>query len=173
MIRIAPPDPDWPARAGAEMTTWRRSMGDRMLEIHHIGSTSVPGLPAKPIIDLLPIFPDPATLDSARDAVEAMGYDWKGETGIPGRRYCRRSDPETGARLVHAHGFPEGHPGIAQHLSFRDWLAAHPAARKDYVAVKTRCAAQHPESGLAYSGCKSAWISDAVERAMAWVEAAT
>ena len=107
MSLLAPPHPDWPLVAEAESAIWRRVPG--LVAIHHIGSTSVPGLPAKPVIDLLPVFADAGRLDAARPAVEAMGYEWLGEYGLPGRRYCRRNDAG-GIRRVQAHAYPSGSP---------------------------------------------------------------
>ena len=165
MSLLAPPDPGWSEMAGDEAMRWRDTVPG-LVAVHHIGSTSVAGLPAKPIIDLLPVFKGEAERDAAADAVRLMGYEWLGEFGLPGRAYARLSDPETGIRRFHAHGYPEGHADIRRHLAFRDALRENAALRAAYTSVKAACAARHPEGGAAYGDCKSGWIDKAERRAL-------
>ncbi len=162
MSLIQPPDPDWPDIAALEIARWTSPVPG-IIALHHIGSTSVPGLPAKPTIDLLPVFVNRKAKLEARDAVEALGYDWMGEHGLPGRAYARLADRETGQRQFHAHGYAAGHPDVARHLAFRDVLRQNAALRAAYTSVKAACAAQHPEGGSAYQHCKRGWI-DKIER---------
>lgn len=160
-----PYDGTWPIRAEEEMQQWRDAV-EGLIAVHHIGSTSVPGLPAKPILDLLPAFADTAVADASRATLEAMGYEWMGAFGLEGRRYCRRIDPETGDRRVHAHAYVQGHADIRRHLAFRDALRANASLRAAYASVKAACAARHPEGGEAYGTCKSAWIAKTEARAL-------
>ena len=134
--------------------------------MHHIGSTSVPGLPAKPILDLMPVFASDAMCDGAKDAVVAMGYEWMGPYGLGGRRYARNDDPDTGKRIVQAHCYVQGHPDIARHLAFRDALIVNPMLRAAYTGEKARCAGLHPDGGSGYGACKSAWIDRAEKAAL-------
>ena len=126
----------------------------------------MPGLPAKPIIDFLPVFVDEAARDAAEASVTSHGYEWMGPYGLPGRAYARLSDAETGTRLFHAHGFPEGHPDIRRHLAFRDALRGNAALRAGYTSVKAACAARHPEGGAGYGDCKSDWIAKVEAKAL-------
>lgn len=163
MSLISAPDPAWPAQAQAEAERWRVTGMQGLVTIHHIGSTSVPGLPARPVIDLLPVFRDINAGDAARTHVEELGYEWLGEFGLPGRRYARRDDPRTGKRLVQAHCYTVGSPEITRHLAFRDALRDNAALRAAYTSVKAKCAAHHPGDSDGYGDCKSDWI-DKIER---------
>lgn len=166
MSLLSPPDPNWPAQAQAEADRWRAAGLAGLVTVHHIGSTAVPGLPAKPIIDLLPVFADQATCDAARPALERLGYEWLGEFGLPDRRYVRLDDPETGNRLFQAHCYVQGSGEITRHLAFRDALRANASLRAAYTAVKARCAALHPGDRVAYGDCKSNWIAKAEQKAL-------
>ncbi|MEO9684983.1 MAG: GrpB family protein [Tateyamaria sp.] len=158
-------DASWPAMAQAEAARWRENvMG--LVTVHHIGSTAIPGMPAKSVIDLLPVFADAAAADAAQSAVETMGYEWMGPFGLEGRRYCRNFDPDTGQRRVHAHAYVQGHAGILRHLAFRDALLGNAPLRVAYASVKAACAGRHPDGGVGYQDCKSAWIAKTEARAL-------
>ncbi|MCA0927285.1 GrpB family protein [Ruegeria profundi] len=161
MSLLSSPDPAWPQQAITEVTRWQNADLPGLVEIHHIGSTSVPHLPAKPIIDLLPVFSDLDQMDAARPLIEALGYEWLGEFGLPGRRYVRKDDPATGKRIVQAHCYVQDSSEITRHLAFRDALRADPALRDAYAAEKTRCGNLHPNDYHAYGDCKSDWVAKA------------
>ncbi|MGI9391757.1 MAG: GrpB family protein [Boseongicola sp.] len=165
MSLIASPDPAWQAEAEAEKSRWVAAV-KKLAKTHHIGSTSIPGLPAKPVIDLLCVFDTAASQIAARPAVEAMGYEWLGEYGLVGRSYARKADPESGRHLFHAHCYAVNHPDIRRHLAFRDALRENAALRAAYTSIKAACAARHPEGGRAYGECKSRWINKAEARAL-------
>ena len=152
-VVLAPHDPAFRAFAAAQSGLWRAALGDVLIRVEHIGSTAIPGILAKPVLDLLPIVTDLAALDVKRDAVEAMGFEWRGPFGLPGRRYCKRSDP-----AIHVHCYAIGNPEITRHLAFRDYLIANPSTAAAYSAQKQRCVALHPTDRIAYGDCKSDWI---------------
>lgn len=165
MTLLVPPDPDWPERAAIEIARWQKGVGG-LITVHHIGSTSIAGMPAKPIIDLLPVFETEAAQQAAQTAVEAFGYEWLGAYGLPGRCYARLDDPNSGKRQIQAHCYPLEHVDIARHLAFRDALRSNAALRAGYASIKGACAARHPEGGPAYGACKSAWIDKTEARAL-------
>lgn len=158
----------WAALAAAETGRFAQALGPNLICVHHIGSTAVPGLAAKPIVDLMPVVRDIAAVADARPALEALGYEWLGEHGQPGRRYCRLSDPRTGERQVHAHVFQQGSAEIDRHLAFRDYLRARPDEAQAYAAEKRRVQALHPEDSAAYSQGKGDWVVACEARALAW-----
>ncbi len=158
-VELVPHDPRWAALAAAESRALAAALQDILVVVHHIGSTAVPGIRAKPIIDLIPVVRGLDLLDEKRPQIEALGYGWRGEYGLPGRRYCFKDDPATGRRLCQLHCYDDGNPEIARHLAFRDYLVERPDLARQYEAEKRRCAASHPHDSHAYADCKEAWIS--------------
>jgi GrpB-like predicted nucleotidyltransferase (UPF0157 family) len=167
-VELKPHDPRWAAAAEAEGRRLATVLGDTLVRVHHIGSTSIPGVIAKPILDLIPVVRSLAGLEAARPRLEALGYDWWGEYGLPGRRYLSLVDKATGKRLVQLHCYEEGSAEITRHLAFRDYLRSRPDLVAEYAAVKLRCLELHAQSSHAYSDCKGDWVkrieTEALER---------
>ena len=165
-VVLSPWTPDWAVRAEALIAALHAAAPGAFVAVHHIGSTAVPGLTAKPVIDLLGETGDLALIEAARPALEAGGWRWRGENGVAGRRYFTRDDPETGARDVHLHVYAAGDPALAWHLAFRDRLRAEPATAAAYAREKARCAALHPDDSGAYAACKKAWTDGVAAEAV-------
>ena len=121
-------------------------LGSNLVRIEHIGSTSIPGLHAKPIIDLLPLVRQIEDVDPLEASLETAGYNWYGEYGLSGRRYLNRDDEAGSTRIANIHIYAINHPEADRHLAFRDYLRAHPDVVAEYAALKQRCAAQNPET---------------------------
>lgn len=167
-IELHPHSPHWSELARAETARLHTALGSVLVTVHHIGSTSIPGILAKPIVDLIPVVSDLHSLDRVMPRLESIGYECLGEYGIPGRRYCRRDDPVTGKRAYQLHCFAQGRPDIDRHLAFADYLRAHPAIAKQYEAEKLRAAALHPDNMLDYNNAKNDWIKRTERDALQW-----
>src|SRR4026208_1475727 len=114
-------DPDWPVLFEIERQAMQRS-GGWFKAVHHVGSTSIPGMAAKPIIDILVVLDLHEDGLACVDAMRQLGYEYRGESGLAGRHYFRKGSPHT----HHVHMFAAGHPEAGRHLRFRDYLRAHP-----------------------------------------------
>jgi GrpB-like predicted nucleotidyltransferase (UPF0157 family) len=157
-VRLLPHDPQWAEQASREETRILEAVWPAIVEMHHVGSTAIPGIAAKPIIDLVGVSPQLETLEATRPGIEALGYEWHGEYGVAGRRFCTLSDPATGLRRFHLHCYAAGDHSIHRHLAFRDYLRARPAVAEAYQQMKRDCAAKHPKDSNAYTICKDNWI---------------
>lgn len=154
-VTLVDHDPAWAAQAAA-LSAELRVVGDILLAVHHIGSTSVPGMVAKPIIDLLPVVSDLSILDERLDRVTALGYEFHGEYGIPGRRFFAKHVGDT--RTVHIHFFEQGSDQIDHNLAFRDYMRTHPDVAAAYGVEKRRARALFPEDSHGYTKEKAAFI---------------
>lgn len=168
-VALSDHDPRWAARAAVWVQRIGAAAPGAFVALHHIGSTAVPGLAAKPVIDLLGEVADLAAMAATRPALEGLGWRWRGENGLAGRRYLTWDDPETGARGTHLHVHAADDPALARRLAFRDRLRADPAVAA-WEAEKRRCAALHPDDSGPYAACKKAW-TDGVAAEAVGVEA--
>lgn len=165
-IEILPYNPTWVGDYHAEITRLSGKVGFNLVAAHHIGSTAVPGLAAKPTLDILWVMRDLETLDACNDAMSELGYTAKGENGIPGRRYFQRVEDEQ--HLAHIHAFNEEHPEITRMLNFRDYLIAHPQTANEYEALKQQLAVQFRDVPMKYTQGKEEFIRAVDKRAAAW-----
>ncbi|MBE2221156.1 MAG: GNAT family N-acetyltransferase [Anaerolineae bacterium] len=165
-ITLTPHNPSWSLQFRTEVAALTNVFGNNLLTIHHIGSTAVPGIQAKPIIDMLPIVWDIEQVDSLNNTMAEHGYIHKGEHGIPGRRYFRKgSDQE---HTHHIHVYEQGRPEIARHLLFRDYLCAHPDKAAAYDKLKTELSQTYKDDPAAYTSAKSDFILATDQAALAW-----
>jgi GrpB-like predicted nucleotidyltransferase (UPF0157 family) len=167
-VELVPHSPDWADIAAWESARLAAAMGGCAVVIHHIGSTSIPGILAKPTIDLMPMVTSHAALEAREPVLRALGYDWRGEFGIPGRRFLTMLAGEPRRRVFNVHCFEDASGEAARHLAFRDYMRAHPDRAKAYEAEKLRAKAAQPGDTLAYSQEKGAWVKAAEAKAVAW-----
>ncbi len=158
--------PDWPAAFEQEAGRLRTLLGDEIVAVHHIGSTSVPGLAAKPIIDLLPLVRRIAAIDECTPLLREAGYRAWGEYGLPGRRYFTRDRGEFRTHNVHV--YQSDDPAVERHLAFCAYLRHHEPSRRAYEALKRAVYARHPADIEAYNDGKDAWIKRLEPLAIAW-----
>ena len=138
VLRIEEPDPGWADLYAALAAEVRDALGPQVLVLQHVGSTSVPGLPAKPIIDVDLAVPDPADEASYVPRLQALGYvHWLTEPDWHQHRLLKR----LGEPRVHLHVFGPDCPELVRHRMFRDWLASHPEDLERYAEAKRSAAA--------------------------------
>lgn len=170
----SPPDPTWPAQAARLLARIGHALGDRVVALEHIGSTAVPDLPAKDVIDLQVGVRDLTEADGAAFVadlasagfvrVPGVDHDNAKDGGTWPKRLHGSVDP---GRVAHVHVRAVGSPGWDWAIDFRDWLRADPEARDAYAAAKVALAARHTDSGD-YADAKEAWFDGADDRLRTW-----
>jgi GrpB-like predicted nucleotidyltransferase (UPF0157 family) len=150
--------PRMPIKATRTLLTAALNGSLHLIVVHHIGSTAIADIVAKPILDLIPVVPSITAFDACRAILLDLGYEWWGEYGMSGRRYATLTDGATGQRCIQLHIFEQGSRHIERHLAFRDYLRANPEKAREYEAVKLRSRDRNPSDSHAYSDAKSAWI---------------
>ncbi len=163
VVRLVPYDPAWPALFAAEARRLHAALGTGLpLALEHVGSTAVPGLAAKPILDLAGGLPPDAARAAYVAALVRAGWVHRGEQGIPGRDFFRRGEP----RAYHLHLSARDGAFWREHLAFRDALRASDALRDAYAALKHDLARRFPRDREAYIEGKGAFVRDVVARAL-------
>jgi len=165
IVQVVEYNPNWPAMFLAESQLLRDTLGEQVVDIHHIGSTSVPGLAAKPIIDILLEVLDVFTLDSFDQDMIGIGYIPRGELGIPGRRFYIKGGQD---RTHHIHAFNSGSEGSVRHIAFRDYLTAHPEIARQYAELKKRCARECDNDSEKYCDLKDGFVKRHEALALEW-----
>lgn len=156
--------PSWPTLFEGERTRIVEAFGEVMegvVAIDHVGSTAVPGLAAKPVIDILIGVRDRSFGERSIAPLEGIGYEYRGESGIPGRYYFRKGSP----RSHHLHLVEHGTEKWRETIDFRDYLRAHPETVREYETLKRALAAKHRAHREAYTDGKAPFIRSVLERA--------
>jgi GrpB-like predicted nucleotidyltransferase (UPF0157 family) len=160
-VVLVPYDEAWPSLYVEERLRIERALGSWVKGIEHVGSTAVPGVAAKPILDIM------VGVRSLRDAkycirpLEQLGYEYRGEAGVPGRAFFRKGDPRT----HHLHMTEIGSEFWERHLLLRDYLRAHPKTAREYAQLKHHLADRFGSDRAAYTEAKTGFISEVVRRA--------
>lgn len=166
-VHVVPHDPAWSLQFSQQVPILQDALGGNAVAVHHIGSTSIAGIHAKPVIDFLIEVKDIAQVDACNPAMIALGYEALGEYGIPGRRYFRK-DRSPRVRLHNIHTFAAGSPEAIRHLAFRDFMRAHEEYAEQYSQLKIALAEQFPEDIQGYMDGKNDFIKDMEQRALLW-----
>lgn len=166
-IKVVAHDPAWRGEFEAEARHITRALGDIVVRLHHIGSTAIPGIFAKPIIDFLMEVGDIVELDDRSLVMEELGYEAMGEFGIPGRRYFWKNNA-SGVRMHQVHAFEADSMEVERHLAFREFMIAHPAEAQAYGDLKQKLAQEYPDDIEAYMDGKDPFIKEYEAKAIAW-----
>lgn len=163
-IVVVPYDPAWPHRFEPERAALASIFPPPLASIEHIGSTAVPGLGAKSVIDIMLGVGELSLVDERITKIEDLGYEYvpEYEEKLPGRRYFRK--PRVRPRSHHLHAVPRGGEFWSRHLRFRDILRGNPDVAREYFALKRRLARRHGDDRIAYTEAKSQFIDGCLER---------
>ena len=145
VVRLVEYDARWPELFAAERRRIRGQRGTRALRLEHVGGTSIPGMCAKPVLDIAAGRPRDASIQDYVAALEQVGYEHRGERGVPGRQFFCRGEP----RAYHLHLVEEGGRLWLDYMAFRDYLRAHAAAARRFAELKRVLAARFPEDPTA------------------------
>ena len=161
-VVVVPYNEEWVELYRKEASLLAELFGDLLSEIHHFGSTAIPGIYAKPVIDILPVVKDIIRVDSYNDRMKALGYVPMGEYGISGRRFFFKGGRN---RTHQVHIFQTGNSEIQRHLSFRDYLRSHPEDAQRYSVLKQDLAKKFPTDIESYCNGKSEFVKSIDQKA--------
>ena len=160
-------DPSWKVSFSKESGKLLQALGQNIIAIHHIGSTSIPDIVAKPVIDVLVEVARIDQVDNHASQMCNLRYESMGEYGIGGRRYFRRSESD-GRPAFHVHVFETKSEQVVRHLAFRDYLLTHPSKAKEYSELKADLSAGGFASKSDYQAAKAPFIEACVKDAVEW-----
>ncbi|UOQ52028.1 GrpB family protein [Hymenobacter cellulosivorans] len=173
-IEIVDYNPAWPSWFEELKNVYATEVGPWVRAIEHVGSTSVPGLAAKPILDIDLIIESPGRLALLVEKLAGLGYQHAGDQGIPEREAFKRLDetvpyisPRRSWPAHHLYVCIAGSASLTNHLTLRNYLRTHPAQAQAYAALKRKLARQHPYAIESYVEGKTAFILDIIGRSSA------
>lgn len=163
-VRLTDYTEDWPRMFRTEAEFLKAVFEDLIIKCEHFGSTSVKGMKAKPVIDMMCIVKNIELVDLFNNQMNSFGYDVAGEWGIPGRRLFRKGGDN---RTHHIHFYQFDNPEIDRHLIFRDYLRYHPNEVAKYSSFKEELA-QRYDTTSEYSPAKKKFVSKIEHKALRW-----
>ena len=164
-VEIAEYDPAWPAAYERERALIADALADLVLAIEHVGSTAVPGLGAKPVIDITVGVRTLVDGEKCIGPVEELGYEYRGDGEIPGRHYFRKFT--RGERTHHLNIVEHEGEFWKRHILFRDYLREQPREAERYYELKVRLAEQFGTDRVGYTEAKTEFIESALAKARA------
>lgn len=165
-IRVVDYNQNWNNEYKKEELSIKTFLQEELVNSFHIGSTSVQGLKAKPIIDILLVVKDISELDTYSEQFENLGYEVMGEFGIEGRRYFRKGG-DNRTHQIHAFQY-DNIQEIERHLSFRDYLRQNPEISKEYGELKSKLAEKYPTDIDGYGDGKNDFVKKIEKKALEW-----
>jgi GrpB-like predicted nucleotidyltransferase (UPF0157 family) len=160
-VRVVPYSAAWSEFFAEERARLLAAVGDHVLDIQHVGSTSVPGMVAKPIVDIAMAVMNYEEAGVCVRPIVQLGYEYKGENGIPRRHYFERGSPGS----YHLHINEIGSRAWENQILFRDYLIRHPEVAQDYATIKMALARQFPFDRDSYLAAKAPFIERVLRRA--------
>jgi len=157
-MNVVPYDPNWPALYRQEKALLEGVLGNLILDIQHFGSTAIPGMSAKPTIDVMVQVQDIEAVDAYTDAMIQTGYFAKGENGIPGRRAFTRLKDDGENHFSHVHIYEPSNPHVTDELMFRDFLRVNGESFQQYEKMKLAASAHYRFSPKEYTDAKTECI---------------
>ncbi len=154
LVTLSAPDPTWRSVFYEESSRILEAARDFIVAIEHVGSTAIPGMPAKPIVDIAAATPSFEGFVPAISRIERLGYEFRGEFGVPRRHFFRLGDPTT----VHFHVFEEQGKDWREQLLFRDAMRASEALRDEYQVLKVGLAQKFANDRPSYTAAKAEFI---------------
>ena len=167
ILKVEPHRDSWSRDFEIEAAKVQDALGSALNALHHIGSTAIPDIYAKPIIDILADVTTLEAVDGRLHQMQALGYESRGEFGIPGRRFFLKND-SSGTRTHQIHAFVQQSPHIDRHLAFRDFLIEHPDIAQAYSELKRSLVQTCNGDFEAYMDGKDAFIKDVEREALFW-----
>ena len=157
---------NWIADYRRSEVTLKNIFNNHLIDMQHIGSTSIVGLASKPTIDILIIVKDIEAIDELNELMEAQGFIARGEAGISGRRYFYKTlVGDVFIETHHIHVYGEGNPKYQEELLFRDYLRTNKSAMKEYEALKVTLSEKHRDSPKLYTDAKGSFIQKTIKMA--------
>jgi GrpB-like predicted nucleotidyltransferase (UPF0157 family) len=169
-LRIVDYDPDWPEMAAAEIDRVEAALGAVAVRVEHVGSTAVPGMAAKPIVDLQVAVAATRPTAPYVEPLEGLGYLFAPDPESPDFHFFGR--PAERPRTHHLHVCEAGGDHELRHLALRDYLRARPGEATGYGEVKRELVAHRPGDRLAYIEGKSGYVAALEQRALDWARGA-
>jgi GrpB-like predicted nucleotidyltransferase (UPF0157 family) len=166
-VEVVPHNPNWLNAFENESKQVAIVLGNNLVAVHHIGSTAIPMIHAKPIIDMLVEVREVAKVDEQDSAMQVLGYKVMGEFGIPGRRFFRK-DNEAGIRTHHIHTFEANSAQVERHLAFRDYMRIHAEDAQKYSELKQELAKKYPNDIEGYMDGKDEFIKEMDKKSVEW-----
>ncbi len=164
-VQVVPYHQQWVADYIGECSKLNKVLGTSNASFYHIGSTAISEMSAKPVIDIMGSINRIEEIDPFILELQSMGYESKGDFGIPGRRFFQKGGNR---RSHHLHIFQQDSPEIVRHLAFRDYLRSHTEDAFRYRTLKEQLAEQHPYNIEAYMEGKKELITEIEEKALRW-----
>ena len=165
-VEVVPHNPQWYHAYQLESQRIINALNDNVIAVHHIGSTAIASIYAKPIIDILVEVKDLSELD-VHSSTESLGYEAMGELGISDRRFFLKYNSD-GVRSHHIHIYKADSPQIPRHLAFRDYMISHPKLAREYSNLKRELAAKYPLDIDKYMNGKDEFIKLIERKAVQW-----